>query len=229
MATVFVWQNHFISLKGAHTWTGHSSMCINDNFVDGRALVTDEDSGNQVIDSSSVDMGQTSQNFVSFWPGTMGAYNGPKDVRTFNDGWKIGVKFMAKAKPSIFADVALEGYAPDHVIRIGGAKVNKMLAKWHSIRMANKDYKFLRNNCSTAVAHVLQAGLPFYKNHHHLIWTPCDIRDYALKVGTAMLWADFIDELEQNNVATAEQLNLLRGVKRRRASRGTSGGEGRFA
>ena len=43
--------------------------------------------------------------------------SGPKNAFTFNDGWKFGVKFMSKSKPSIFADVALEGYAPDHVIR----------------------------------------------------------------------------------------------------------------
>lgn len=228
MATVFVWQNHFISLKGAHTWTGHSSLSIDDDFVDSRQLVADDDTGAQVVDSSSVGMGQTADNFVSFWPGAL-ASPGKFGYTNFNDGWKPGVKFMATAKPSVFADVALEGYAPDHVIRITGLTVNTMKAKWRAIRNSNKDYKFLRNNCSTAVAHVLQSAVPWYKNHHHRIWTPCDIRDYAAKLGTTMLWADFIDELEQAKVATTEQLDLLRRVKRRSAARGTSGGTAKYA
>jgi hypothetical protein len=228
LATVFVWQNHFVSMSGAHTWTGHSSLSIDDIFVDSRQLVDDEDTGRQVIDSNSVDMAQTADNFVSFWPGSF-TDRGPKNARNFSEGWKIGAKFMAKAKPSIYADVALEGYAPDHVIRINGLNLNKMKAKWRSIRNKNKDYKFLRNNCSTAVAHVLQEVSVWYKTDHHLVWTPCDVRDYALKIGTAMLWGDFIDELEAAGVATTEQLDLLRRVQRRRQSRGTSGGTGRFA
>jgi hypothetical protein len=202
-------------------------MAITDNFVDSRQLVDDEDTGRKVVDNSSVDMAQTADNFVSFWPGNM-TDRGPKEARSFNDGWKMGVKFMAKAKPSIYADVALEGYAPDHVIRVEGLNVIKMKAKWQSIRNKNKSYKFLRNNCSTAVAQVLQSSTPWYLTDHHLIWTPCDVRNYAFKLGETMLWSDFIDQLTRWGVATTEQLDLLRGVKRRSRARGTSGGEARF-
>src|SRR5262245_2516694 len=120
MATVFVWENHFIARpwKGYDpTWTGHSSLCITDNFVDTRAPVDDgTNTGKLVVDESSEALSAASDEFVSFWPGTMQNV-GPKDSNgfTFNDGWKIGIQFMAMSKPSIFADVALEGYAPDHV------------------------------------------------------------------------------------------------------------------
>ena len=67
--------------------------------------------------------------YVSFWAGGMTDW-GPKNTFSFNDGWKFGVKFMAKSKPSLYADVALEGYAPDHVIRIKNLNVQKMVAKW---------------------------------------------------------------------------------------------------
>jgi hypothetical protein len=233
MATVFVWENHFIARpwKGHdHTWTGHSSLCITDNFVDTRALVaSDDDPTKMVVDGSSTDLVQGGDDFVSFWPGNMDNA-GPKDAQTFNDGWKIGVTFMAKAKPSIYADVALEGYAPDHVVRINGLDVHKMVAKWRAKRSkANAHYKFLRKNCSTLVAHVLQAGSKWYNNDHYMIWTPTNVRDYALKLGAPMLWSAFIDELEQALFGTPEQLDLLRKAKRRSASRGTSGGPAKFA
>src|SRR5262249_26813858 len=149
--------------------------------------------------------------FVSFWPGTMQNV-GPKDSNgfTFNDGWKIGIQFMAMSKPSIFADVALEGYAPDHVIRINNLDVHKMTAKWRSIRNKNNaHYKFLRKNCSTVVAHVMQAGTQWYNNDHYMNWTPTNIRDYAMKLGTTMTWAAFIAELKNNLFGTKDQLDLL--------------------
>ena len=133
-------------------------------------------------------------------------------------------------KPSIFADVALENDAPDHVIWIKDLNVNKMVAKWRAIRQKqNASYKFLRKNCSTIVAEVLQVATPWYKTPHHQVWTPCDVRDYAFPLGKSMLWSDFIDELESNLVGGKEQLALLKGVKRRSAHRGTSGGAAKFA
>ena len=230
MATVLVWQNHFIDLSGGHTWTGHSSLSITENYADSRQLVADDNDPNkQVVDGSSANLVAGTDDYVSFWPGSM-TDRGPKNAFTFNDGWKFGVKFMAMSKPSIFADVALEGYAPDHVIRINGLAVTKMVAKWRSIRgKANASYKFLRKNCSTIVAEVLQTVSPWYKTPHHQVWTPCDVRDFALKLGQPMLWSDFIDELERNLFGTKEQLALLRGVKRRSAARGTSGGLAKFA
>lgn len=230
MATVFVWQNHFIDLKGGHTWTGHSSLSISENYTDSRPLVDAGDGSNKrVVDDSSESLVAGTDDYVSFWPGTM-THRGPKNAFTFNDGWKFGVKFMAMSKPSIFADVALEGYAPDHIIRIKNLDVRKMIAKWRSIRSKqNASYKFLRKNCSTIVAEVLQTVTPWYKTPHHQIWTPCDIRDYAMKLGDTMLWSDYIDDLEANLFGTKEQLALLRGVKRRSAARGSSGGAAKFA
>ncbi len=230
MATVLVWQNHFIDLSAGRTWTGHSSLSITENYIDSRPLVDAEDGSNkQVVDGGSEDLVAGTDDYVSFWPGSM-TDAGPKDAVTFNDGWKFGVKFMAKSKPSLFADVALEGYAPDHVIRMDGLNVRKMVAKWRSIRgKTNASYKFLRKNCSTIVAEVLQTVSPWYNTPHHQIWTPCDVRDFALKMGHTMLWSDYIDELENNLFGSKEQLNLLRGVKRRSAARGTSGGVAKFA
>jgi hypothetical protein len=230
MATVFVWENHFIKRPWKAfdpTWTGHSSLCITDNFVDTRALVANDDDPHNIkmeVDGSSAALVNGTDDFVSFWPGAFDS-RGPKDVNNFNDGWKMGVTFMAMSKPSIFADVALETYAPDHVVRITTLDVLKMTAKWRHIR--SKDgahYKFLRKNCSTIVAHVMQAGSPWYNNDHYMIWTPTNVRDYALKLGTSMLWSDFIDELENKLFGTKEQLALLRKAKRRSGSRGTSGG-----
>ena len=230
MATVLVWQNHFIDLSGGHTWTGHSSLSISENYTDTRPLVQDAtDARKMVVDDSHQDLVAGTDDYVSFWPGTM-TDAGPKNAFTFNDGWKFGVKFMAMSKPSIFADVALEGYAPDHVLRIKNLDVQKMVAKWRSIRSKpNASYKFLRKNCSTIVAEVLQAVSPWYKTPRHQVWTPCDVRDFAMNLGKPMLWSDFIDELEQNLFGTKEQLALLRGVKRRSAARGTSGGVAKFA
>ncbi|WP_426960123.1 DUF4105 domain-containing protein [Muricoccus radiodurans] len=230
MATVLIWQNHFIDTSGGHTWTGHASLSITDHYTDTRALVDAEDnSGKMVVDGSSTGLVAGTDDYVSFWPGKL-TDAGKKGVTNFNDGWKSGVKFMAVSKPSLFADVALENYAPDHVIRIKNLNVNKMVAKWRSIRMKqNASYKFLRKNCSTIVAEVLQVATPWYKTSHHQIWTPCDVRDYAMRVGKPMLWSDFIDELVANRYGTKEQLALLRGVKRRSAARGTSGGLAKFA
>lgn len=229
MATVLVWQNHFIDLKGGRTWTGHSSLSISENYADARALVADDaDPNKMVVDDSSAGLVAGTDDYVSFWPGSM-TDAGPKNAFTFNDGWKFGVKFMAMSKPSLFADVALEGYAPDHVIRINNLDVRKMVACWRSIRSTpNASYKFLRKNCSTIVAQVLQAVSPFYKTPHHQIWTPCDVRDFALNLGRPMLWSDFIDELEGKLWGSKEQLALLRRVKRRSAARGTSGGVAKF-
>lgn len=230
MATVFVWQNNFISTTGAHTWTGHSSLSINDIYIDTRPLVQDDnDASKMVVDGNSGDLIQGADDFVSFWPGSM-TDAGSKNAQTFNDGWKFGCKFMAKSKPTIFADLALEGYAPDHIIRINGLSISKMRAEWRSIRgKQNASYKFLRKNCSTIVARVLSAATPWYKTPHHILWTPCDIRDFAFKLGTVMTWSDFIDELQQNGFGTAAQLNLARGLKRRSAARGTSGVAAKFA
>jgi hypothetical protein len=100
-----------------------------------------------------------------------------------------------------------------------------MKAKWQSVRLkANAHYKFLRKNCSTIVARVLSAATPWYKTPKHVIWAPTDIRDFAMNLGTAMLWSDFINELSRAGYCMDQQLNVLRGVKRRCGSRGTSGG-----
>jgi hypothetical protein len=228
MATVFVWENHFIARHaGDHTWTGHSSLSITDSFVDTRALVArDDDATKMTIDSSSTSLVNGSDDSVSYWPGKLDS-GGPKNAtgNFTQDAWKIGVSFMAASKPSIFADVALETYAPDHVVRVKKLDVHKMVAKWRTIRSKNNaHYKLLRKNCSTVVAHVMQAGSPWYKNDHYMSWTPTNVRDYALKIGQPMLWSDFIDELEDKMFATKDQLELLRKVKRRSAARGTSGG-----
>src|SRR5262245_53955842 len=181
MATVFVWENHFIARHaGDHTWTGHSSLSINDRFVDTRALVQDDnDPTKMVVDGGSTDLVSGSDDFVSYWPGKLDSA-GPKNANGnfTQDAWKIGVSFMAAAKPSIFADIALEGYAPDHVVRVDKLKVNKMVAKWRTIRSKpNAHYKLLRKNCSTIVAHVMHAGSPWYNNDHYMMWTPTNVRD----------------------------------------------------
>lgn len=228
MATVFVWENHFIARPWKahdHTWTGHSSLCITDTFIDTRALTTDGQ-----VDDSSTALAQGGDDFVSFWPGTM-QLGFPKTggQYTFNDGWKIGIQFLAMSKPSIFADIALEGYAPDHVIRVTGLSVHKMVAKWRTLRgKTNAHYKFLRKNCSTAVARVLAAATPWYQTSHNLIWTPTDVRDFALKLGAPLLWTAFVQELEDYGYCLPEQLELLRQAKRRSASRGTCGAPAKF-
>jgi hypothetical protein len=229
MATVFVWENHFIARHtGDHTWTGHSSMSIDDIFADNRALTNDGE-----VDDSSTALAQGNSRFVSVWPGST-QLSGPKANSAgphpfMRDCWKPCIDYMATCKPSIFADVALEGYAPDHVIRITGLSVSKMKAKWQSIRLkANAHYKFLRKNCSTIVARVLSAATPWYKTPTHVIWSPTDIRDFGMKLGTTMLWSDFIDELAGTGYCMNQQLDLLRGVKRRCGSRGTSGGLAKF-
>jgi hypothetical protein len=225
MATVFVWENHFIARHtGDHTWTGHSSMSIDDIFADSRHLTDDGQ-----VDDASTSLTQGNDRFVSVWPGGT-QLTGPKANSAgphpfMRDCWKPCVNYMAVCKPSIFADVALEGYAPDHVVRVTGLNVGKMKAKWKSIRLKqDAHYKFLRKNCSTIVARVLSAATPWYKTPQQTVWTPTDIRDFARKLGTTMLWSDFIDELEGAGYCMAEQLAVLRGVKRRSASRGTSGG-----
>lgn len=219
MTTVFVWQNRFTG--SGHTWTGHASMNITDTYIDNRPLELKEGTTNTMQpNSESVGLTQGTIDHVSFWPGSGG---------NFADGWKPGIKFAAKTKPSLFADVALETYAPDHVIRIKGLNILKMGSKWQSIRnKQDANYRFLRKNCSTIVARVLGAAVPWHSRPHHLVWTPCDVRDFAFKYGEAITWDAFLTEMEKQLVASKEQVAFLRQVKRRSAARGTSGAEAKF-
>src|SRR5262245_50284717 len=102
MATVFVWENHFIARgAGDITWTGHSSMSIDDIFADNRHLTSDGQ-----VDDRSMALALGNNRFVSVWPGTT-QLSGPKANSPgphpfMTDCWKPCINYMATCKPSIF-------------------------------------------------------------------------------------------------------------------------------
>ncbi|VTR93146.1 Uncharacterized protein OS=Acidiphilium multivorum (strain DSM 11245 / JCM 8867 / AIU301) GN=ACMV_24800 PE=4 SV=1 [Gemmata massiliana] len=137
----------------------------------------------------------------------------------------------AEPTPNFFAALDIEGYVPDHIIRIHGLDENKMLAKWNEIRSKSKvHYKLVRKNCATVAARVLKKGSKKGgMTRHHAIWTPLDVKRLALEMGgTQMSWDDFVQELHSAKAIDDKGQTAMKKYKRREGGSGSSGAAPRF-
>jgi hypothetical protein len=146
------------------------------------------------------------QNYVSWWPG------GGEDLA--DQGKKKAGAELADPEPNIVADIALETYLPDYIIRLNETwgQRNAMQARWNEIRGKQRGhYKFLRKNCSTITARILRAGgftagaIAGLWYDHSSIWTPLKVKDFALQAGGRwMSWTDLLEELNEVNITPAD-------------------------
>ncbi len=140
--------------------------------------------------------------YVSWWP----------------DSQKDGFLDLARPKLEFFADLKEEGYAPDHIIRIDGLRLDAMTAKWNERRnKQNAHYRFLKKNCSTVVSAVLKAGglRGSTMARNNLVWTPLKVRDLAMDMGGRTIsWdallGEFVRDGYMNNADRVVLTNLFR-------------------
>ncbi len=106
---------------------------------------------------------------------------------------------LARPMLEISMDLAEEGYAPDHIIRIPGLRQSRMLGAWGEIRSKpNAHHRILRKNCATVASRVLKEGgdrgSAFVRNN--LVWTPAKFRDLAYEMGgEEQTWEWLLTEL----------------------------------
>ena len=233
MATVFIWNNNQITHKfgqsvgynpSAKEVVGHACMNIRDEYV-------------SLSDRGMRDVLRNEEMHVSWWPGGGGA-----DKQDRGDG-------MGKAGASLLKDILIEGYVPDHVIRIvtpPPAFILRMEREWNRQRQQAGEpnsYHFMKENCSRIVSRVLRRGYRMgrgnikYGNVVSGLWTPLMVQRLALdlKGGSGldvparqMLWSEFVDELVDASVVFPQTGSLMKLMKRRASNRGSSGAAARF-
>jgi hypothetical protein len=205
---VFIWEQNMYRnqrVKG-HTWPGHTSINIGKKFdkeFDASAVPEDAN----VLQMLSEHAAGLSRNYVSWWPGGT------------NGGFGAGAVFKksprARKNVSLTTDIVLEGYLPDHVIRLDATAGQKadMLAAWAEIRQKPKaTYGSFRKNCSTIASRVLHAG--GYLGHkwalnNNWVWAPSDILKLALSAGgTRMKWRDLVPLLTGSGIRMADYGNI---------------------
>jgi RHS repeat-associated protein len=128
---------------------------------------------------SSVDI-NNGDTHISWWP--------QSDGREYTFGDSIPI-YDASAYPNqtLANDSAFEGQGPDFVIHLDNLDESAMAAWWRSYRRSSK-WKTFGRNCSTTVAHALEAGggdrrvRGFPKP---IVWTPEDVKQYALAIQAA--------------------------------------------
>lgn len=154
--------------------------------------------------------------YVSWWP---------------DDGEKL--KPRASPQLNISQDLALEGYAPDHILHIPNMLRGRMMSKWAAISNdPSKVYRFYRQNCSTIVAQVMKEGsqLGSALQRNNLIWTPLK----CLRLGQAMggvelRWDKFLDQLSKAGYLSRSDVAVLNNLLKRDAKHGRNAtGNGYF-
>ena len=83
-------------------------------------------------------------------------------------------------------DLANEGRAPDHRIRLSGLDEEAIRLWWHGFR-DGEEYRLFVQNCSTVVARALRAGggtartsgFGYLYHTWNVFWTPDDVRRLA--------------------------------------------------
>ncbi|MFT8244950.1 hypothetical protein [Roseomonas sp. BN140053] len=151
-------------------------------------------------------------NYVSFWPEGAG-------------GGLFGTGVGSTTEACIRKDLANEGYAPDHVIKLSNLNQDAMRAEWKHTKTEFKRYRMLRENCSAAVARVLKAGSSAggVYQRHSAIWTPLNVKRLALSMGgTKISWEQLVRELFQSGTLPAEQVSNLALWAKRDARHGSS-------
>lgn len=158
------------------------------------------------IDGDWTEHGQANS-YVSWWP----------------DDGKKG-KQKSDPQLSISADLALEGYAPDHIIELPNMDAGRMMSKWRSIRNdQSKRYRFLRNNCSTVVSQVLKEGSTEGSviERNSLIWTPLKVMRLAYGMGGQdITWNEFLTHLRMAGYITSSDSMVLRNLFKRDSRHG---------
>ena len=159
MTTVLIWNNRQVRI-GGHTYMGHASLNIDDNWKWGLA---------------------SRFSYVSFWPSGAGG-----------GAHLLGGAVAATSNASITSDIAAEGYAPDHILRLKGLTESAMTAEWRNMSGALKNYQALRNNCSSVVATILKKGSAggSMLRRHSVIWTPLNVKAAGPRHGGRNLRVD---------------------------------------
>ena len=240
MTTVFIWNNNTVSYRMAKTVgyapaskriSGHCAVNIDDHFVPVVDAAGDYDT-----------FTDNKKSYVSWIPSYM--KRGHETEESHHDGI-VGV-----GNRNFFADLCMETYAPDHIIRIptpSKAHVERMRKEWEGhLQPKNgrgQTYDYKRKNCSRVVARVLRAG--WNKGGGNIrygqlvsgLWTPLMVKRLALdlKGGPAgrvapivLTWDGFVSELVANGVISPTTGYQMRFFKKRATNRGSSMADGRF-
>lgn len=202
MATVFIWNNHLLHL--GHTWPGHASMSIDDQWpmrfldADGSYVSWIPDHGQS---HSGHDKGKNNVNIYA-----------DLTFETYAPDHVIRLNF----RPEVVQELSqLWRTMRDKSRDEGGAS-----------------YRFYRKNCSVMVSRILKAsgrGGGFW-NSNSPIMTPLIVKRLAMDMGGVKIeWTRFIDEIDQQiGFTSPETKRFLYNFKRREESRGSSNATARF-
>jgi hypothetical protein len=137
-----------------------------------------------------------------------------------------GEKWKPRATPqlNLSQDLALEGYAPDHILHIPNMLRGRMMSKWSALSNdPSKVYRFLRQNCSTIVGQVLKEGsqLGSSLQRNNLVWTPLK----CLRLGKAMggvevPWTTFLNQLKKAGYFSNSDVAVLANLFKRDVKHG---------
>ena len=242
MTTIFIWNNNMVTSRFASKLgydpaskkiEGHASLNIDSNF----ALITPPGGDGQ-------DFTDNKKSYVSWIPNAM------KRHHLADGGARIshGRKEIGVGNRNFFADLLMEKYAPDHIIRIPNTPkvVQERMRKEWQVHLHAKDgrghtYDFNRKNCSRVVSRVLRAGWGIrgggmrYGQAISGIWTPLMVKRLAMSLkgqggepAFTISWREFIEELYSEDVVTKVSSILLRSFRKRASNRGSSGADPRF-
>ena len=205
MATyVFIWEENMFSNKKKniqHEWPGHPVINIGDTF-DRPAPDTSKFKSEAYAEYARDKWQDNLQNnYVSGGRGEI--EHQLQHLRCVPGRFREG-----KYRLCICEDVQVEGYVPDHVIKLDSdaAAEKAMMGEW--IGMLNKhknrlvSYQPVRKNCSTIASRVLHAGGFYFRKwaeNNNWVWTPSAIKQLALAAGgTRIKWQDFTTPSSKN-------------------------------
>lgn len=240
MTTVFIWNNNLMTNKLSpqrkHQVIGHAALSIDDQWD--RGVGND---GNWTDNTAS---------YVSYWPSGVASILGGVD--SFFDKLTSNVVGMTRAKKAekgrnFWSDLSIEGYAPDHIIRIlhsrDAGSADRMRTSWTDTwnKPGGPNYRADVKNCSRLAARVLKAGfpkkLPWNTTIGHNvkgIWTPLMVKRLALHLaekvgGRELTWSQFLDEQLNHDAISTEACAGFKLFMRRASNRGEgSGATARF-
>ena len=176
-------------------WNNHAYWSPNSSSYPGHASLS--------IDEDLTADGQA-QSYVSWWPDQ-------SEIEKF--------KPIHDMDTTISSDLAAEGYAPDHIIEIGGLRTGPMLAKWRNLKNdTSKRYRYLRQNCSTIVSQVLKLGSDkgSMLERNNVVWTPNKVKRLAFAMGGVdITWTELLMRMRMAGYMTNSDTMVLKNLCKR--------------
>ncbi|MCG8470726.1 MAG: hypothetical protein MI742_02595 [Desulfobacterales bacterium] len=223
MTTVFIWNNHKMSI-GGHTWFGHASMNITDIWA-------------KAYGDKNMD------NYISWVPedeklSHSGHQQGFAQANIFTDlvyeGYAPDHIIRLPATPMQVEKMLAQW----HKAKEKNARYKEVNVKYKGLVRSMEhnygpSYRYFAKNCSTMVIRVLKSAQMkrkhFMKEALSIVWTPLTVKRYAQNIHGAknILWNDFVDELVSCGSISRDFSMLLKKFQRRHESSGASGAPAR--